>query len=139
MAMRGLLGRGRRVLRARPGLVALGLLLVVGGSLRIVLSLADRPATLSQFDANPPSYGRPREDCSRARSRHPVTPCSCAGRTCSATRSRSRSRSSTRLRSATALLAWSMVRRFSVSDWLGLVPAAVVLPNSVLAADSSTH
>jgi 4-amino-4-deoxy-L-arabinose transferase-like glycosyltransferase len=128
MAMRGLLGRGRRVLRARPGLVALGLLLVVGGALRIVLSLAYRPATLSQFDANAfvwQAAGGLFESPLQAPGyslflRGPHLLSDEVAFTISVQHA---------LALATALLAWSMVRRLSGSDWLGLVPAAVVLLN----------
>ena len=117
-----------RELRRRPGLAALLGLLLVALGLRIALSLAYQPATLSQFDANvyvwqaqgglfasalqAPGYS------AFLRLAHLVS--DQVAVTISIQHL---------LPLGTAVLAWWTVRRISGSDWLGLVPAAVVLLN----------
>jgi 4-amino-4-deoxy-L-arabinose transferase-like glycosyltransferase len=128
MGLRGWWGRGRAVLLAHPGLVGLGLLLAAGAALRIVLSLAYRPATLSQFDANVyvwQAAGALFESPIQAPGyslflRGPHLLSDEVSFTISVQHA---------FALATALLAWWMIRRLSGSDWLGLVPAAVVLFN----------
>ena len=131
-AARGSLGKAARAsareLRRRPGLAALLCLLVVALGLRIALSLAYQPATLSQFDANvyvwqaqgglfasalqAPGYSAFLRVAHLLSDQVAVT-----------------ISIQHLLGLATAVLAWWTVRRVSGSDWLGLVPAAVVLLN----------
>jgi Dolichyl-phosphate-mannose-protein mannosyltransferase len=119
---------GSRALRDRPGLMALVGLLAVALGLRIALSLAYQPATLSQFDANvyvwqaqgslfasalqAPGYS------AFLRLAHVLSDQVAVAISLQHL-----------LGLTTAVLAWWTVRRISGSDWLGLIPAAVVLLN----------
>jgi hypothetical protein len=97
--------------------------------LRIALSIAFRPATLSQFDAN--SYvwqaeGGLFESALQAPGyslflRGPHLISDEVAFTISIQHA---------LALVTAVIAWSMITRLSGSDWLGLIPGAVVLLNS---------
>lgn len=128
MGARGWWGEVRRRLREHPGIAALGALLAAAAVLRIVLSLAYRPAALSQFDSNnyvwqaegdlfgsvvqAPGYSL------FLRIPHLVS--DQVAFTISIQHA---------LALATAVVAWWTIRRLLGSDWLGLIPAAVVLLN----------
>jgi hypothetical protein len=115
-------------LRRQPGLVALGFLIGAAAGLRIVLTLVYRPAALSQFDANNyvwQAEGALFESVNQAPGysvflRVPHLISDQVAFTIAVQHG---------LALVTAAIAWWTIRRLSGSDWLGLIPAAVVLLN----------
>ena len=132
VAARAGLGKAARAssreLRRRPGLAALLGLLLVALGLRIALSLAYQPATLSQFDANAYVWQAEGGLFSSAQQAPGYSAFLRLGHMISDQVVVTISLQHL-LALGTAVVAWWTVRRLSGSDWLGLIPAAVVLLN----------
>lgn len=126
--MRGAAGAIRRALGGRPALAVFALLLAAAIGLRILLSLVYEPATLSQFDAN--SYVW-QADGGLFSSALQAPGYSGFLRLTHLISDQVAFMISVQhlLALVTAAIAWWTVRRISGSDWLGLIPAAIVLLN----------
>jgi len=128
MSVRGAAAAGRRALGKRPALAVLALLLAAAVGLRILLTLVYEPATLAQFDANSYVWQAEGGLFSSALQAPGYSGFLRLGHLISDQVAFTISVQHL-LALVTAAIAWWTVRRISGSDWLGLIPAAVVLLN----------